>query len=111
MEILVKTMFGLEDILIEELNALGIQDCVKLKRAVKAEANLAQVYEANLKILTGLQILVPMYTFEARNEQDVYDNIYKHDWTNEFKLGDTFAIDAIINSRFFNHSKYIKTLH
>lgn len=107
MEILVKTMFGLEDILIEELNALGIQNCVKLKRAVKAEADLAQLYEANLKIRTGLQILVPMYTFEARNEQDVYDNIYKHDWTNEFKLGDTFAIDAIINSRFFNHSKYI----
>lgn len=107
MEILVKTMFGLEDILIEELNAIGIQNCQKLTRAVKAEADLAQLYEANLKIRTGLQILVPMYTFQARNEQEVYDNIYKHDWTNEFRLRDTFAIEAYVNSRFFNHSKYI----
>jgi putative N6-adenine-specific DNA methylase len=106
-EILVKTMFGLEDILIEELESLGISNCKKLKRAVKAEATLKQLYEANLKIRTGLQILVPMYTFRARNEQEVYDNIYKHEWTNEFRLRDTFAIEAHVNSRFFNHSKYI----
>lgn len=100
-------MFGLEDILIEELKSLGIKNCAKLKRAVKAEATLEQLYEANLKIRTGLQILVPMYTFSARNEQEVYENIYKYDWTNEFRLRDTFAIDAHVNSRFFNHSKYI----
>ena len=107
MEILVKTMFGLEDILIEELKSLGIKNCKKLKRAVKAEASLEQLYEANLRVRTGLQILVPMYTFTARNEQEVYDNIYKYDWTNEFRLRDTFAIEAHVNSRFFNHSKYI----
>ena len=103
-------MFGLEDILIEELKSLGIKNCAKLKRAVKAEATLEQLYEANLKIRTGLQILVPMYTFSARNEQEVYENIYKYDWTNEFRLRDTFAIDAHVNSRFFNHSKYIEQL-
>lgn len=100
-------MFGLEDILIDELKSLGIKNCKKLKRAVKAEATLEQLYEANLRIRTGLQILVPMYTFSARNEQEVYDNIYKYDWTNEFRLRDTFAIEAHVNSRFFNHSKYI----
>lgn len=107
MEILVKTMFGLEDILIQELEALGITNCLKLKRAVKAEATLEQLYEANLKIRTGLQILVPMYTFRARNEQELYDNIYRHEWTEEFRMRDTFAIEAQINSRYFKHSKYI----
>ncbi len=107
MEILVKTMAGLEEVLIQELEQIGIKNCKKLRRAVQAEASLEQIYEANLCLRTGLHVLVPLFSFKAKNEQALYDQIYAFDWTQEFRMRDTFAINATVKSKFFNHSKYV----
>jgi len=106
-EILVKTMAGLEEVLIQELEQIGIKNCKKLRRAVQAEASLEQIYEANLCLRTGLHVLVPLFSFKAKNEQALYDQIYAFDWTQEFRMRDTFAINATVKSKFFNHSKYV----
>lgn len=107
MEILVKTMAGLEEVLIQELEQIGIKNCKKLRRAVQAEASLEQIYEANLSLRTGLHVLVPLFSFKAKNEQALYDQIFAFDWTQEFRMRDTFAINATVKSKFFNHSKYV----
>lgn len=107
MEILVKTMAGLEEVLIQELEQIGIKNCKKLRRAVQAEASLEQIYEANLSLRTGLHVLVPLFSFKAKNEQALYDQIFAFDWTKEFRMRDTFAINATVKSKFFNHSKYV----
>ncbi|WP_147302971.1 THUMP domain-containing class I SAM-dependent RNA methyltransferase [Marinoscillum furvescens] len=107
MKIHIKTMHGLEDILAEELQQLGGASNIRThKRSVSCEGDLEFLYRANLNLRTALKILVPVHKFTARNEQQLYDEVMKHDWSKYLKLEQTFAIDNTIFSEYFKHSKY-----
>lgn len=100
-------MHGLEDILADELKELsGASNIRTHKRSVSCEGDLEFLYRANLNLRTALKILVPVHTFTARNEQQLYDEVMKHDWSKYLKLEQTFAIDNTIFSDYFRHSKY-----
>ena len=107
MKILVKTLFGLEDVLTEELQQMGVQHTEKLRRAVRFEGDLTMLYRANYELRTAIRILVPFHTFKAKNEHQLYKQIKKVDWSQHMKVTDTLAIDATTHSDFFNHSKYV----
>lgn len=107
MKILVKTLFGLEDILSEELIELGAKNIKKARRAVHCEGDLAFLYKANLHLRTALKILVPIYHFDASNEDELYQNVKKFDWSKHLDLDQTFAIDNTVKSSIFTHSQYV----
>ncbi len=107
MKILVKTLFGLEDILEEELKELGAKNIGKARRAVHCEGDLAFLYKANLHLRTALKILVPIYHFDASNEEELYQKVKKFDWSKYLNLEQTFAIDNTVKSSIFTHSKYV----
>ena len=107
MELVIKTLHGLEDCLAEEIDALGGANIKKLRRAVSCEGNLAFVYKTNYNLRTALRILLPIYTFDAKNERELYDQIKSFDWSVHLELRQTFAIDnaitrgaSIANSQF-----------
>jgi putative N6-adenine-specific DNA methylase len=106
-KLVIKTMHGLEEILAEEITALGGENVQVMKRSVSCEGNLEFLYKANLNLRTALKILVPIYTFTARNEDQLYKEVYKFDWSHYLNNDQTFAIDNTIFSDFFNHSKYV----
>ncbi|WP_430810171.1 MULTISPECIES: THUMP domain-containing class I SAM-dependent RNA methyltransferase [unclassified Carboxylicivirga] len=107
MKLLVKTFHGLEEVLAEELSAIGAQDVNLLKRAVSCTGDKEVLYKANLHLRTALRVLVPVLTFKAQTEDDLYQNIYKFDWSAYITEENTFAIDAVAFSDFFKHSKYL----
>ena len=107
MKILVKTLFGLEEVLAEELREMGVVEMEMLTRAVQFEGDLKMLYRANYELRTAIRILVPFYKFRARDEHDLYDEIKKIDWSKHMKVTDTLAVDATIHSEYFNHSKYV----
>ena len=102
-----KTFKGLEDVLAEELNQLGALNVNKVVRAVEFEGNKELLYKANFHLRTALRILKPIAEFEATNEQELYDEIKKIDWEQYFKIKNTFAVDSVVYSRLFSHSKYV----
>ena len=106
LKILIKTIHGLEEILAEEVTRLGGRSIKILKRSISCEGNLEFLYRANLNLRTAQKILVPIHQFTAKNEQQLYDEIYKHDWSSYLKVSQTFAIDNTIFSEYFRHSKY-----
>ena len=106
MKLLVKTLHGLEDILAQELTALGAKDLVILKRAIEFEGDLELLYRANLELRTALRILVPFETFQVRHPDSLYRRIGKIDWSEYMGLEDTFAINAVVHSDLFRHSKF-----
>lgn len=106
MKLLIKTMHGLEEVLAEEVKEIGGEKIKILKRSVSCEGNLEFLYKANMTLRTALKILVPIYWFTAKNENQLYDEVYKFDWSNYLKTEQTFAIDNTIFSEFFRHSKY-----
>ena len=99
-------MHGLEEILAEEIREIGGQNITPLKRSVACEGNLEFLYKANMHLRTALKILVPIYKFTARNEEQLYNEVYKFDWSQYLNNSQTFAIDNTVFSEFFRHSKY-----
>ena len=107
MKILTKTIAGLEQILADEIEQLGGRNIRILKRAVSFEGDMKLLYRCNLELRTALRVLVPIYSFKARNENVYYDKIKQLDWSKYMKVTDTLAINGTTHSQYFNHSKYV----
>lgn len=101
-----KTMAGLENVLAEELTAMGALNVEPLYRAVSFEGNKELMYKANYCCRTALRILKPITSFVARNELSLYNNIFKIQWHEIFNINETFAIDAVTSGNYFTHSQY-----
>ena len=103
---LAKTMFGLEEVLAEELRKLGAQNINPMNRAVSFKGDKGLMYKANLNLRTALRILKPIAHFQAHDEKELYQQLCKIDWTKYFDLESTFATHATTHSEIFTHSKY-----
>ncbi len=102
-----KTIYGMEDILRQELEDLNAKNIKVLNRAVEFEGDLELMYTANLKLRTALSILTPLFHFKAETAQDIYDNVLQYDWGRIFNLHQTFAIYSVVHSQTFTHSQYV----
>ncbi len=107
MELLVKTMAGLEPVLVNELEKLGANNISTLKRAVRFEGDKELLYRANLELHTALRILLPIKRFRAPHENSFYKQIKKIDWTQFLSIHDTIAVDAVSYSKHLSHTKYL----
>ena len=102
-----KTLFGFEDILANELIQLGAQEVKTGVRNVSFVGDKGFMYKANLALRTATKILKPINSFKIKTEQDLYNQIYKMDWSKYLKPSGTLAVDATVNSTVFTHSLYI----
>lgn len=106
-ELVAKTFKGLEEVLADELIRLGAADVKVLNRAVSFKGDNTMMYKANLWLRTALKILKPIGTFKARSEVELYNGISQIDWSEYFTVDDTFAIDTMVSSPYFNHSQFV----
>lgn len=102
-----KTFKGLEDILAQELVALGANNVQMGRRAVSFTGDKALMYKANLCLRTASRVLKPIATFRAKNADEVYERVGKIAWEDYLSLDNTFAIDATVYSETFRHSGYV----
>ncbi|NDV55466.1 RNA methyltransferase [Parabacteroides sp. 52] len=102
-----KTLYGLEDILAGELTTLGANDLQIGRRMVSFTGDKELLYKANFCCRTALRILKPIYHFKAKDADTVYNEVKKVKWENYMSLEKTFAIDSVIFSEDFNHSKFV----
>jgi putative N6-adenine-specific DNA methylase len=105
-KMIAKTMYGLEEVLAEELRALGAKDVTPINRAVAFTGTMQTLYKANYACRTALAILKPFAEFEANNEQELYDNIYKIKWEQILDVDCKFFIESAANSKIFTNSYY-----
>ncbi|AWA30490.1 RNA methyltransferase [Flavobacterium magnum] len=106
-KMIAKTFFGFEEILEQELRALGAQDVEAGVRMVSFKGDKGFMYKANLSLRTALKILKPVYHFRASNEDSLYKGIYSMDWSKYMTPDQTFVIDATVNSDRFRHSEFV----
>jgi len=102
-----KTQFGLEDVLAEEIRKAGGKNIRVLRRAVSFDGDLDLLYKANLCLRTAVKILMPIGSFNARNEDALYMGIQRINWSKYMTTSDTLSIDGVVFSDYFNHSKYV----
>jgi putative N6-adenine-specific DNA methylase len=107
LKIQIKTLFGLEEILAEEIKKLGGKDVVLKNRAVNCEGDLGFLYKINYSARTALKILVPVLTFKAWDENRFYDKLFDFPWDEYMTVDQSFAIDTTIYSERFSHSQFM----
>lgn len=105
--LIAKTMAELEDVLAEELISLGADGVQIGRRMVSFTGDKALMYKTNLHCRTALRILKPIHTFEAKDADAVYEAVKQIDWDAYLSLNDTFAVDAVVYSDVFTHSKFV----
>lgn len=102
------TIFGLEEILAEELKQLGAQDIEVGVRNVSFSGDKGFMYKANIALRTAIRILKPIKRFKVGDEDDLYKKLQTIDWEREMDVDSTFAIGAVVNSKnFTTNSHYI----
>ncbi|MCH2231053.1 MAG: THUMP domain-containing protein [Crocinitomicaceae bacterium] len=104
--ITLKTIFGLEDVLGEELAELGYDNYKVLNRAVQLKGTWKDVYYLNLHLRCAISVLVQIASFRIRSEEDLYKKAMKIDWTEYFDLDKTFAVKGAVFSDLFSHTQY-----
>ena len=106
-EMVAKTQLGLEGVLAEELRAIGAEEIIPARKGVSFKGDKELMYKANIHLRTALRILKPIYTFKARNEDELYGQAKKFDWTSVIGVSQKFNVDSVVYSEVFNHSRYI----
>jgi putative N6-adenine-specific DNA methylase len=104
--ITLKTIFGLEAVLSEELEELGYKKVIILNRAVQLNGDWRDVYFLNLHVRCAISVLVQIESFTIRKEDDLYKKCMQIDWTEYFSLDRTFAVKGAVFSEMFRHTKY-----
>jgi len=106
LKITIKTVFGLEEVLAEELGEMGFKDVKILNRAVQVTGSWKDVYYLNVHLRCGMSVLVEVASFRINNEDDLYKKSLKLDWTKYFSLDKSFAVRGAVHSDMFNHTHY-----
>jgi len=106
-KMLAKTLYGLEEILAQELRRLGASGIEIGTRNVTFEGDMGFMYKANLCCRTAIKILKPIRSFNVFTEADVYKKVYDIPWEQYMDVDGTLAVDATVFSEQFTHSKYI----
>ena len=101
-----KTMVSLEEVLADELRELGAENITVGNRAVEFEGDMRMLYRANYCCRTALAILKPFAEFDANDDQELYDQVYKIRWEKILDCGCTFMIDSTTSGEVFTHSYY-----
>ena len=108
-----KTFKGLEEVLAQELIALGANNVQIGRRAVSFTGDKAMLYRANFCLRTALRILVEIQKSKIKNqkspspEDQVYELVKSIDWSQYMTVDSTFAIDATVYSDLFRNSRFV----
>ena len=106
-ELIAKTFMGLEPVLAKELAQIGAENIQQGRRMVSFTGDKQMMYRANFALHTAIKILKPIHRFKASSADDVYEEIKKIDWTQYLDNDRTFAVDAVVFSEEFRHSKFV----
>ncbi len=106
-ELVAKTFHGLEEVLAKELTELGASNIEIGNRMVAFTGDKALMYKANFCLRTAIRILKPIKHFQASNADQVYENVKAIAWENYLDNTKSFAIDAVVFSNEFRHSKFV----
>lgn len=101
-----KTLAGFEELLVPELEALGARDVQGERRGVRFGADMGTLFKVCLASRFALRVLRPVFEFEARTPDDLYEQAFNWDWRSVMDKTNTFAIDFTVHSEVFTHSQF-----
>jgi putative N6-adenine-specific DNA methylase len=102
-----KTFQGLEEVLAKELIELGANDVQIGRRMVSFTGDKAMMYKANFCLRTAIRILKPIKQFKASDADEIYNALKPFEWECYMDINTSFAVDSVVYSDDFRHSKFV----
>ena len=102
-----KTFQGLENVLAEELAQIGAKNIQVGRRMVSFTGDKELLYKSNFYLRTAIRILKPIRHFRATSADEVYEAVKAIDWSQYLSNDTTFAVDSVVYSTEFRHSKFV----
>jgi len=106
MKLVAKTLYGLEEVLVRELEGLGVSKIKRANRAVEFEGDIEMIYRTNFSLRTALSILKPVAQFNIGSSKDLYNRSKKIKWDDIMDVSQTFSIVPVVHSNIFCHTGY-----
>jgi putative N6-adenine-specific DNA methylase len=106
-ELFVTCAQGLEELLLEEIQALGFDKVKTGFRGVTVEVEgLQAVYRLNYCSRIASRVLYPLTKFNCYNAKSLYKEASEIDWLQYIPRGKTFAIDANVTHKQLRNSLF-----
>lgn len=105
--LITKTISGFENIVADELIAIGAKNVTILKRAVQWYGDQFLMYKANFLLRTGINILKPLTDFPSPSTESLYVGIKKIEWDQIFNIDNTISIKATTYNSSLTHTQFI----
>ena len=106
MRFIAKTLYGLEDVLAQELSTLGAGNIKPANRAVIFTGEKEHLYRVNYASHLVLSVLLPVSEFFIRSKEDLYNESTKIDWSIFMDTDSSFLVVPVVNSTIFSHTGY-----
>lgn len=97
---------GLEQMLAEELSALGAATVTETRAGVAFTGPLEVAYRACLWSRLASRILLPLASFGAASPEELYDGVRALDWTELMTANGSLAVDCNLSQSKITHSHY-----
>ena len=104
---LVKTLFGLEPVLADEIRQLGGSNIELHNRAVSTDGTMDFCYKLNYQCRTALAVLMPIHEGKVPDEDALYDLVKQVPWWEHFGLDKTFIVDVVSYADQFVNSHFL----
>lgn len=98
---------GMADLVEQELQAMGLKTWEKSTAGVMFDSNWAGCYKANLNSRFASRILKPVLDFPAYQNDELYNNIRKHDFTKYIKPTQTMAVDVVVKDCMLHDQRFV----
>ena len=106
LNITVKTIFGLEPALIQNLEELGYHQVTLINRGVQLKGSWEDVYRLNFNVRCGISVLVELSSFRFDNKEELYSKIRELGWAKLFDVKKTIAIRGFVQSKMFTNTQF-----
>lgn len=97
---------GMEQLLADELEAIGASEIKQTVAAVHFQGSLQVAYKACLWSRLANRILMPLLSFKLNSTDDLYTNSVEIPWEEHLTEDNSIAIDFIGTSKYIDNSMY-----
>jgi putative N6-adenine-specific DNA methylase len=97
---------GLEEVLADELRPLGGAAIAPGRGMVALTGDLRTVYEANLRLRTGIRVLVSVARGRVTSRDELYELASSVSWSDAIGRGQTFAVEVAGQARAFRDTSF-----
>ncbi len=106
MKFFATTTKGLEEVLADELNKLGVREVVTANGGVNFSGSLKDGYRACLWLRTANRVLRPIASFPCPSQEALYEGVYALNWNELLTPSMTLAVNAKLRDSEITHSHF-----